>query len=131
MKTGQLVNAQKKVWAFQFDAASPEVNFQDGIYDTQLLAKKNSLGLFGYIKFFQDVSAYPSMTIQILQQGYNFYSQTLPYSNVVNEYNLFVSGQTEINPNNEFLQVQLIGITGSGITSLSFQVCIEITEFDT
>jgi hypothetical protein len=54
MNTGQLVNAQKKVWAFQFDAASPEVNFQ----------------------------------------------------------------------------VQLIGITGTSITALSFQVCIEITEFE-
>ena len=129
--TGNLVNCQKIVKAFQFDASDPSVNFTDGIYPTQLLVENLSLGLFGYIKFFQDVSAYPAITINILQQGYNFYSQTLPYSNTINQYNLLVVGQTEINPNNDFMAVQLIGITGSGITALSFQFCVEITEFET
>jgi hypothetical protein len=34
------------------------------------------------------------------------------------------------NPNNDYLNVKITGMTGSGLTACSFEIFIEVIEFD-
>lgn len=57
--TGQQTSSQIKVWSFEFDASDPEVNFTDGIYNTSIVLKNNSIIIGAGIQPFQDWTLLP------------------------------------------------------------------------
>ena len=134
LNTGKLTNSQIYTKAFYFDCADPAVNFTNGVYSTDVTFKNNSMLIFTLIKYFQDLSAYPA-GINIKIQDYTptiINSDTTPLANLVNQYapnnqNQLVS---QIIPAGNGLNVELDGITGSGITALSFMVFTIHVELD-
>ena len=133
MATGQLTNAKKNVWECYFDASDPSVDFTDGLYYTNLVIKQKSMIALSSVKFFQDLSAAPpGILINIGINTTSLCGVLTPFAS-----NPYVWGNTtsagvytELNPNNEFVWIQLTGITGSGITALSFAIMIEENQSD-
>ena len=137
--TGKIVNSQQKTQAFYFDCADGDVNFSDGTYVTDCVFNNNSFITAAYIRFNQDLSAYPPFVVRILTTGtYGLIIETatIPQANIVNGFapcttvplaNV-VGGGT--NTNNVQALVRLIGITGSGITALTFTVVFDYIELD-
>lgn len=129
--TGQLVNAQQKIWACEFDCADKSVNFTDGTYYTSILIKKNSFVTFQAIKFNQDLSAYPpGILIEYGLAGNIWEGVITPFTSYPGQYKN-TSGygvQTELNPNNDFVYFTFTGMTGTGITALSMVLQVEVNE---
>jgi hypothetical protein len=133
ISAGKLTSSQIKIQSFFFDCADPAVNFTDGIYRTDLVLKNGGFSPINFTKFFQDVSAYPPITIKIFtDSSYQSLANTinLPYPNVVDGFDAGGNGIGAKNNNNVSVFVQLIGITGSGVTALSFETGIIYFEFD-
>lgn len=92
LNTGRLINSQVKSKAFYFDWQDPAIAIagvpQPGFYETDCTFKNNSLFLGCYIKYFQDLSAYPAgQTINILDSSLNVVNtDTTPVANVPNQY---------------------------------------------
>lgn len=147
--TGKLTNSQIKVKSFFFDCADPIVNLTDGTYNTDLVLPNHSMVLASGIKYKQDLSAYPAITIgiNVVNAPPNqLNSDTLPIVNMVDGYaignvvpGLAVAAAPGFavwvvhNTNNAAdgtVIVRLNGITGSGVTQLSFMVWIQYIEFD-
>jgi hypothetical protein len=148
--TGKSINSQLKVQAFFFDCSDPSINFIDGVYDTDIVLKNNALIWYSAIKYQQDLSAYPAITITVLTgtTGNNgiLYQRTLPIVQTPNNYLRSVSGTvgvpgpgnqanspqigSAINNNNVGVGVGFTGMTASGITALSFTFVIMYVELD-
>ena len=145
--TGKATQSQFKTQSFFFDCSDPSVAFTDGVYATDIILKNNALVFFTAIKYMQDVSAYPAITIDVFSTSTTinseFNSDTLPIAgtppgvyrpgNLVPGHYAVIAGptfSTQINNNNCGVIVELTGITGSGVTALSFMFDIMYIEFD-
>lgn len=144
--TGKATQSQFKTQSFFFDCSDPTVAFTNGAYATDIILKNNALVWFTAIKYFQDVSAYPAITITVFSTSTAinpiFHTDTLPISAGSAPPNVYRPGSnvpgssipattsTQLNNNNCGVIVELTGITGSGITALSFMFDIMYTEFD-
>lgn len=138
LNTGRLINSQFKSKAFIFDCSDPNVNFTNGSYSTDVTFKNNSLIHNCNIKFFQDLSAYPVQPalVEILDtSAQSLYVLDSPLANTPNQYSQGDANWQSV-PLNQIvaagnsLNVVLTGITGSGITALSFVMMIHYTEMD-
>lgn len=147
--TGRLTNSQMKVQSFFFDCSDPGVNFTDGDYTTDLVIRANSLIYMCGVKYEQDVSAYPAITIAprvVTSPPLSLNADILPFANKVNGY--AIGNQTPgmavaaapgtavwqvINVDtvaDGTVYVRISGMTGSGITALSFMVFVAYFEFE-
>jgi hypothetical protein len=132
---GSIVNSCVKNQSLYFDCA--DVNFTDGIYATDVIIKNNAILIITGLKFFQDTSAYPALNIIVFtDSAFSFPTLlfiSLPLFNTPNQYSNSNTGGGNlgfVNNNNCTISVQLQGITGSGVTSLSFEVYILYVEMD-
>ena len=134
---GKLVNSQIRSQAFYFDFK--DANFIDGIYPTDCVIKRNAVIVSSFVKYFQDVSGYNSMTIDVVTDSpaQNLVAtHNLPFLNIPNAYNVQVpvpaanEVATSLNNNNSTVFMLASGMTGSGITALSCVVVLLICEVD-
>lgn len=126
--TGKQGNSEWKPFAFSFDCSDPNVNFTDGLYQTDITLKNGSLNYAAAIKYEQDLSIFPiGVIIEIvLADGTIINKDTTPVANVPNNYAFGnqAAFANVIDPNNSPVFVRLTGITGSGVAALKFTVSI-------
>lgn len=139
--TGKITNSRLKTQSFFFDCADPSVNFTDGFYATDMVLKNRAAIITSMIKFEQDLTAYPALitiNIRTTTSGPNalLLQVITPLANVVDAYygNTFpismAPAGSVINNNNVNVNVQITGLTGSGVTALSFMVSVTYIEFE-
>jgi hypothetical protein len=135
--TGKITNSQVKSQSFFFDCK--ETGFLDGTYPTDLVIKNGSFIVSTYIRFDQDVSAYPAMNINIRSTsayGFNLNFNALPSANIPDGFALGTpvpaSGVLGGGKNTQNVEMLVIinGMTGSGIAALSFTFVAVYVELD-
>lgn len=136
LNSGRQIASELKSYSGDFDCADPNVAFTDGSYQTDVVIKNKALIVGFFIKYYQDLSLYPVGPVITVRLNTGFLgimnTEVLPVANIpdnfaVSNTNFFFNVPV---PGNSPILVNLLGVTGSGITALSFTYTIIVVEFD-